>query len=150
LSTYSYVASSPILRGDPLGLRHANGAERFRCAFNPIGCGIAYWCMEKAYAAAGDSANDGGDARRHCVWSCCMTKAMGSVGAKGFSDDHEYGDPNNKECERDMDLFNNNQGRLAAESSEDCGSACRKRPLREKPTGSCEVCKRKFLGILGQ
>lgn len=149
LNTYGYVRANPLGLIDPLGLRHANGAERFRCAFNPIGCGIAYSCMDKAYAAAGGSANDRGDARRHCIWSCCMTKAMGPVGAKAFGDDHEFGDENAKLCEREMDLFNNGQGRSVGMTGQDCGSGCDQRPLQEKPIGSCRPCERKFFGIGG-
>jgi len=78
-----------------------------------------------------------------------MTKAAGPVSAKSFGDAHEFGDENNKECERDMDLFNNYQGISVGASSEDCASGCDKRPLREKPIGSCRRCERKFFGIFG-
>ncbi len=149
LNTYAYVAGNPLKLTDPRGLRHANGAERFQCALFPGGCGIAYLCMQRAYAAAGDSVNDRGDARRHCIWSCCMTKGMGAHFAKAFGDAHEFGDENNKLCERNMDLYNNAQGRSVGSSGADCASGCDTRPLQEKPEGPCGRCDRKFFGIFG-
>jgi hypothetical protein len=80
-----------------------------------------------------------------------MAKLVGPVFAKRLGDAHEYGDENNRECERAMDLFNNMQGLSAAMlfGGEDCGSACKKMPLQNQPDGSCTPCKRRFFGIFG-
>ena len=78
-----------------------------------------------------------------------MTKGMGAYFAKAFGDAHEFGDENNKLCERNMDLHNNAQGRSVGASGEDCGSGCDTRPLQEKPEGQCRRCDRKFFGIFG-
>ena len=149
LSTFGYAASAPHTGSDRLGMRHMNGAERFLCSGNPAACIWVWLCMQKAYSAEGDSVNDIGDARRHCHWSCCMTKGLGAAMAKAAGDAHEFGDENNRECERNMDLFNNAQGMGAAWDGGDCGAACRKRPLQDRPNGSCALCKRYFWGIMG-
>jgi hypothetical protein len=108
---------------------------------------MAKSCYEEAYATEGKSVNDIGDARRHCHWSCCLTKKLGAEMAKVLGDAHEFGDPNSKECERNMDLNNNAQGRQVGLSGADCSAGCRQRPLQDKPAGSCETCKRVFFGI---
>lgn len=58
--------------------------------------------------------NDESDAFRHFIWAGLLAKELGSEKAKTFLDTHEAS-PLQVATERDMDLFNNEKGQLAAQ-----------------------------------
>ncbi len=58
---------------------------------------------------SGTTLNGPGDAVRHCVWSCEMTRCLGEQKAKLWGDAHEA-NPSPDE-EKQMDFYNNDQGR---------------------------------------
>ena len=60
-------------------------------------------------AYQGTELNGPGDAVRHCVWSCEMTRCLGEDRAKQWGDAHE--DNNAPPAEKKMDLENNATGR---------------------------------------
>ena len=98
------------------------------------------WAKEiaDAYEAANGGPQDDNDvnARKHCIWSCELTKRLGPKKAEKWTNAHE----SNDKCEirkgsdsTDMDLHNNWIGRKLATDSEtkdqDCATACQKKPV---------------------
>ena len=69
------------------------------------------------------STNDGpGDALRHCIWSCMMSRRCGRLCAWLATAYHESFNP--LPWDNRMDLANNSVGRDVAGSSIDCGEGC--------------------------
>lgn len=58
--------------------------------------------------------NDESDAYRHYIWAGLLTKELGTKKAKEFLVAHEA-DPGQEEDEKNMDLYNNDRGQLAAQ-----------------------------------
>jgi hypothetical protein len=59
--------------------------------------------------------SDESDAFRHFLWAALLTKELGESRAKEFLDAHEA-DPDQPAIERQMDMYNNNQGQIATKS----------------------------------
>jgi len=92
--------------------------------------------MEKAFSEAdkrfpsATRHNDRNDAFRHCYWSALITRDVGSVRAKAFTDAHET-NPGQPTAEKEMDLHNNSEGiqiglRYPNGSDEEIAKACEK------------------------
>ena len=141
---YRYVRNSPTNRVDPKGLADLGEYFGGKNGFNPQEKEL--WktldtkekcCMKRAYDTALELQKnpaykkgweDGpGDAMRHCVFSCEMTRCLGVDGekrAKEWGDAHELNP--NREDSRKMDLENNANGRLigAWVPSRTCEQGC--------------------------
>lgn len=65
------------------------------------------------YAGGGGGHNQAGDGFRHAYWNSTMAKALGPDLAQQFANALEISSPN-KSGERQMDLYNNSQGRALA------------------------------------
>lgn len=67
-----------------------------------------------------------GDAFRHCVWSCNMTRKVGQKCAVAIAANHEAAGNSNGQDHWDysMDTYNNGVGRGLAGESGDCGDLC--------------------------
>lgn len=71
---------------------------------------------EKAYPGTLNGGhNQEGDAFRHAYWNHAMARVMGAKKAKAFADANEIS-PYNPIGERQMDLYNNREGRGLADS----------------------------------
>jgi RHS repeat-associated protein len=127
INTFGYVFAKPHMLIDPKGdvPGKPNPEEERRCKSRPYECGRAALCATEAQAAASNytGRNGGpGDAIRHCVWSCCMTKAFGAGGAISWGDAHESG--STKLTDTCMDQHNNFVGRCLGFSSGSCEEKC--------------------------
>jgi len=132
MNLYQYARSDPASRSDPFGLESGgisgywDGYWEGNPRFNPTEEQLwkELWapqklCMVGAYRRAlaavsgteylGSLHNGDGDAVRHCVWNCEMSRCLGASGAKRWGDAHELNQ--GPEDERDMDLHNNDVGR---------------------------------------
>ena len=77
---------------------------------------IAWRVAEQQYpghAGGGGGHNQEGDSFRHAYWNSTMAKALGPERAQEFANALEISSPN-AVGERQMDLYNNNQGRALA------------------------------------
>jgi RHS repeat-associated protein len=116
-------ATQPPSSPNPLtlyvyGRRSFNDTER--ALWREIGL-YEKLCLKRAYDVAilidrdpkyaDGIVNGPGDAVRHCMWNCLMTKCLGRKGAQRWGDAHEESTPPGLEDEREMDLHNNQQGR---------------------------------------
>ncbi|MBX9667791.1 MAG: RHS repeat-associated core domain-containing protein [Candidatus Obscuribacterales bacterium] len=127
---YCYVLNDPTAMTDPSGLSPLG-----------IGVGIALLVIAGITLVAANDANTARDASRasglagphngeqdavrHCIWSCLMSKHLGSPLAQTITNAYEFTFPNPID-ERAMDQHNNRQGRQAA-CSGDCVQECIKR-----------------------
>lgn len=106
---YTYVRNKPADRIDPTG-RFTQAERKYcrdprnwkACADGTLCAGfstVAFW------GAGGDSPDN---ARKHCVWSCCLARTSGPTAAYDITTAHEGG-PNDR-CSRQMDMQNNASG----------------------------------------
>jgi RHS repeat-associated protein len=138
---YRYANSNPLTFIDTVGLQHASDWRN--CGDNISDCIRLYKCNAEARRAAFRKFNYEGDgnpsnAFKHCYWNCCMAKIAGPSVAKRFGDAHEDV-AGNLPCNKDMDLWNNDQGRRVTGSTT-CESHCSSVPLKEWST--CNQCGR--------
>lgn len=61
--------------------------------------------------------NGNGDAFRHAYWNALMVKHIDYNWAYDWATAHEEGAPNNPPLEKEMDLYNNREGRLRVNTS---------------------------------
>jgi RHS repeat-associated protein len=149
---YTYSFGNPLHFKDPSG---EEGIPRWpdigACLKDPANCVEGLGCQDEAFAEAdrvygpAGGHNDRKDAFRHCYWSCCMTKRMGTDEARRIADAHENF-PENPQCEKDMDQHNNQIGRRTGSSGLDCASECSvTSALEDRPHGPCTPCgKREY------
>jgi RHS repeat-associated protein len=134
---YAYVGSDPINRIDPAGLEGYSAASglafRIEAPFlvGPIDALVANRIAADAAATARRSFaestqhNGIGDAFRHCLAACQLTRELGADQASKLLDRYEdrTGGPT---CESGMDRHNNRVGQdLASRSDQNCEAACR-------------------------
>lgn len=141
INGYRYTLSNPLRWIDPTGLESQHTSDNINCIANPIDCARVYKCVKEATDASEKKfgyAKDGSpqNAYKHCYWNCCMTKIIGPVEAKKFGDAHENY-PGNSSCDKDMDLWNNEQGRKVTGSTT-CDSHCENAPLQK--WRKCQPC----------
>ena len=128
MNLYQYVKSNPMKYRDPMGLnagpvdQYTDGSPNFndteRGLWKKLGP-LEKLGMKDAFDTAFESVEDPkydggrhngpGDAVRHCVWNCKMTRKVGEETAKDFADAHE--ESSTCDDETDMDLHNNKIGR---------------------------------------
>ena len=143
MNGYRYALSNPNRWIDPTGLESATANDLINCLVNPIECVKVYKCKSEAGNAAKkkygfDANNTEQNAYKHCYWTCCMTKIIGPEEAERFAWAHEAY-PTNTKCEKDMDQWNNDQGRKVTGNTP-CDSHCSAAPLQDKPKGPCTQC----------
>lgn len=115
---YSYVGANSVNYIDPLGLWRSPSAIYDEAM------------ADAALEFPGSVHNGPGDAYRHCIASCMMTRENGNLAASVFGWANEKrGDlTHNQECgKRQMDDFNNAYGRQIgrnAQSTQDCQQKC--------------------------
>ena len=122
-------------------------ADQIACFFDPIDCARAWPCREESFRAASAKFGPRGgladpkDAFRHCYWNCCMAKRIGVTEANKFGDSHEEF-PQNTECDKQMDLWNNAQGRGPGPlpPGGDCASHCSRANLQNRTILRCTPC----------
>jgi RHS repeat-associated protein len=140
---YRYALSNPLSLDDPTGLEVPHEADKINCLKNPIECVKVHHCAQAAVEASTNKCHYNLDgtpqsAYRHCYWSCCMAKIIGADEAKKFGDAHEdY--PGNSKCDKDVDLYNNEQGRKVS-GGMSCDHHCSTVHLQQ--WRSCEPCGR--------
>ena len=137
---YIYAMANPAVRVDFNGLESPSPQEEAWCKKHPWDCGRALLCRYKAEnATAGMQGQSNGeaDAVRHCIWSCCMTQALGISKSKDIGDRHEDTAPRQPPVEKCMDKGNNRVGRCLAtdDPKGDCASLCKKQS--KNPTSPC-------------
>jgi len=144
LNSYFYAGANPIRFYDTDALDYQEHKEGIK-AIGP------YDAYNAGYDIAGDAKNSASssglpgphngpqDAYRHCVWSCLMTRALGSDAARAIGGIHEAanqrsGQPND---EKIMDDANNAAGRICGEqnSQKTCEELCMDRYKRCSLTG---------------
>ncbi len=133
VSGYSYSLNSPISLVDP------DGKHPLIIVAVAIGAGLFWLKFSSGNADArlarnkttgrdmpGDR-NGMGDAMRHCIWSCEMSRDIGPRWSEVFGTAHELGGQlrDFPEAEREMDLHNNQCGRdVARNDKKTCFWAC--------------------------
>jgi RHS repeat-associated protein len=133
LNSYRYASSNPERYLDPTGLESTHKADRTNCLKNPIDCARVWKCKDQAIQVSKkkfgyEKDNTPQNAYKHCYWNCCMTKIIGATEAKKFGDAHEdY--PGNDVCSKEMDLWNNEMGRMVL-PTESCDNNCSNAPLQ--------------------
>ena len=141
-TSYSYVRGQTLYSTDSLGLEETND-DRLRCILNPRQCYRVNDCKQEATDAerrksGSNTRNSPGDASRHCYWSCCIAKAIGAESAEDWGNGHEIflGNPL---CEKQMDLFNNRQGRGLGPNgpTTSCETHCSTTPLQTEKGPDC-------------
>lgn len=125
---YRYGGANPVRFVDPMGLedepvdKYRDGSPNFnnteRELWKKLGP-LEKLGMKNAFDTAIESVQDPkydgtrhngpGDAVRHCVWNCEMTRRVNERTAKDFGDAHEESSTNDDETK--MDLHNNELGR---------------------------------------
>ena len=132
---YTYCDSGPASRRDPDG-RDWEEASTTVLAIGFSNTVTAKELADAALAAATASGIKGlhngfGDAYRHCLWSCWMTRKIGRARAQVVGDNHEASGNRNGQphAEFVMDSYNNRQGRICgAVCNETCHNCCMKKP----------------------
>ncbi len=144
VSDYVYVENSPVMGRDPLGLERPTNTDILNCVLHPFECNTVSNRRAAAYNATlrrfgHQGHNDASDAYRHCFWSCCIAETLGNARAQVWTDGHEN-EPNNPQCEKNMDCYNNEQGRRGPPKtlSYPCSAHCAAAPLQNAPVGSCK------------
>lgn len=138
INLYGFVFNNPIIYSDARGLSYSDytsaqpvSPQEKKCwdeasLSELLGVKNSRDAAEAAVSGAqynGTRWNGPGDAVRHCVWNCEMTRRNSEASAKKFADAHETGvGPQFPQDEREMDLHNNDVGRQK---------------------GKCDPCKKK-------
>lgn len=120
---FSYVGANPVNYVDPFGLWRMPGT----IYDDAMADAVAKFPPSKFPGALH---NGPGDAYRHCLASCMMTREDGSFAASilGWANEKRGDWTHNQECgERQMDDFNNAYGRQlgkSAQSTQNCQQRC--------------------------
>lgn len=129
-NTYEYALDNPVVFRDPSGL--VSVPEIRVCVLNGLGwggnitpCALSWLCSLEGKLTNASTEGDGNaNAQQHCVWSCCMAKAVGQGAAEAYGTAHENGTAGTggTPCDTASDQWNNRAGRELASR----GSSCRK------------------------
>lgn len=143
INRLAYVSGRPTFFRDVTGTEAMNEWEYLWCLWHPLACRAGWECMvmaesfDKARRGGKPGDNDGTNAEKHCLVSCCLQRTVPGH-ARTVGDNHEARQQNSSPCSSNMDKANNNMGRVfgAANPNMDCGEICRKAPLVCKPQPS--------------
>jgi hypothetical protein len=145
-----YITSK--LNSQELALYRSNLAKALLCLAN----GKLALDYAKQYYQDSCLHNGNGDAFRHCLWNYGMTIDVGAAFAKKWSDAHEYGTTGQPLIERQMDLYNNQQGinlgvanpwtiwhsTFISKSRQKCRDGALKRIVNSKVVASSNACEK--------